>query len=130
MFWAPSSDQRDDREVETPGDRNPPGVMWPDLGSGFEPSAYSPAGSELQDARILANARWSRAPDIYVHVGQSGNQDVGDHRRGLRSGLPDRGREHSALIGPIDATLGSEGLGLRRTRAIRNDLARSLASDG
>lgn len=40
---------------------DPPGVMWPDSGSGFEPSTYSPAGSELQQARLLANAQWHRA---------------------------------------------------------------------
>lgn len=39
---------------------DPPGVMWPEPGSGFEPSAYSPAGGEAQEARLLANARWRR----------------------------------------------------------------------
>ncbi len=46
--------------MDQPGELDPPGVMWPDAGAGFEPSAYSPAGGEAQEARILANAQWHR----------------------------------------------------------------------
>ena len=33
----------------------PPGAMWPEEGSGFEPSYYSPAGQLLQEAQIVSN---------------------------------------------------------------------------
>jgi hypothetical protein len=33
----------------------PPGVMWPESASGFEPSYYSPAGQLQRDAQIASN---------------------------------------------------------------------------
>lgn len=33
----------------------PPGVMWPAEGSGFEASVYSPAGQMQQEAQIIEN---------------------------------------------------------------------------
>jgi hypothetical protein len=38
-------------------DTGPPGVMWPEAGSSFEPSYYSPAGQLQRDARIASNVR-------------------------------------------------------------------------
>jgi hypothetical protein len=36
---------------------DPAGVMWPDEGSGFDPSVYSPAGQLNRDSVIAANWR-------------------------------------------------------------------------
>lgn len=33
----------------------PPTVMWPEKGSGFDASVYSPAGQAQQEARIIEN---------------------------------------------------------------------------
>jgi hypothetical protein len=47
--------EQPDSEEKPAGSLDPPGVMWPDAGSGFEPSYYSPAGELLQDAQIASN---------------------------------------------------------------------------
>lgn len=44
----------------TVSDGGPPGVMWPEEGSGFDPSFYSPAGQLKRDSMIAAN--WRRDP--------------------------------------------------------------------
>lgn len=41
----------------------PPTVMWPDEGSGFEASIYSPAGQAQQEARMIENLQ-EDAPGI------------------------------------------------------------------
>jgi hypothetical protein len=33
----------------------PPGAMWPEAGSGYEPSDYSPAGRLQQEATVASN---------------------------------------------------------------------------
>lgn len=46
--------------------------MWPAAGTGFEPSAYTPAGAEAQEGRILANAQWHREhgyPSLWARPG-------------------------------------------------------------
>ncbi len=58
--------------MDRPGETDPPGVMWPEGGAGFEPSAYTPAGSEAQAARLMANARWHREhgyPSLWARPG-------------------------------------------------------------
>lgn len=44
-------------QLSPPSGDGPPGVMWPDEGSGFEPSAYSPAGQMSRDSMIASNLR-------------------------------------------------------------------------
>jgi hypothetical protein len=39
----------------TRGDGAPPGVMWPEPESGYEPSGYSPGGRLEQEATIASN---------------------------------------------------------------------------
>src|SRR5579864_5767778 len=45
---------RDDGRTQP---HQPPGVMWPEPGSGFEPSYYSPAGRLQQEVQIASNLR-------------------------------------------------------------------------
>ena len=57
VLYVPPPQEREQppSEPTAPGSFQPPGVMWPDEGSGFQPSYYSPAGQLQRDAQIASN---------------------------------------------------------------------------
>ena len=50
-----SRGQRRQRRGPLKRSTEPPTMMWPEEGSGFEASVYSPAGQAQQEARIIEN---------------------------------------------------------------------------
>jgi hypothetical protein len=51
----PHESEQRPAEPSAPGSLQPPGVMWPEEGSGFQPSYYSPAGQIQRDAQTASN---------------------------------------------------------------------------